>query len=155
MIKMNMKTSNFLLYGCLAVVGAFFTACVFCGCQEVEVAPTTTADYEAGVYKYQARVTKDAESYVVETGKIKVRPNFATQKTGYDDRSDTKQIFDAIDAVLKNKASQDQQSVSIGGRALSRFSWSELIEARKYFKAQYLAEERDAGRRPKTVGVAL
>jgi sugar lactone lactonase YvrE len=35
-----MKTSNFLLYGCLAVVGAFFTACVFCGCQEAEVAPT-------------------------------------------------------------------------------------------------------------------
>ena len=35
-----MKTSNFLLHSCLAVVGVFFTACVFCGCQQAEVEPT-------------------------------------------------------------------------------------------------------------------
>jgi len=121
----------------------------------VEEVPTDTAEHTAGVYKYQARVTKNAESYIVETGTIEVRPNFAAQTMGYDDRSNAKKIVDAIDAVLVNKASQDQQSISIGGRALSRFSWSELVEARKEFHRIYIAEERKAGRLSKAVGVSL
>jgi hypothetical protein len=35
-----MKTYNFLLYSCLAVVGVFFTACFFCGCQQAVVETT-------------------------------------------------------------------------------------------------------------------
>ena len=34
-----MKTYNFLLYSCLSVVCAIWTACVFCGCQQAEVKP--------------------------------------------------------------------------------------------------------------------
>lgn len=121
----------------------------------VEEIAANTAGHVAGTYSYQARVTLDAESYVVGDGTIEVKPNFAAQKTGYDNRSTAKQIVDAIDAVMVGKASQDQQSVSIGGRALSRFGWAELVDARKYWNAKYLAEEKKAGRRSGTIGVAL
>lgn len=35
-----MNTYKFLLYGCVAVLSMFFTACMFCGCQQAEVGPT-------------------------------------------------------------------------------------------------------------------
>jgi hypothetical protein len=37
--KKLMKTYNFLLYSCLSVVCAIWTACVFCGCQQAELEP--------------------------------------------------------------------------------------------------------------------
>ncbi len=36
--KMCMKTSRLLQYSLLAVFSSFWTACVFCGCQQAEVA---------------------------------------------------------------------------------------------------------------------
>ena len=41
-----MKTYNFLLYSCLSVVCAIWTACIFCGCQQAEVKPKVEEIFE-------------------------------------------------------------------------------------------------------------
>ena len=116
----------------------------------IEEVPTDTAKHDPGIYHYQAYVTKSTERYLVGTGTIEVLPDFA-QSVGYDNRSHAKKALDAIEAVLENKATQDQLSYSIGGRSLSRFSWAELIEARDRYRAEYFGEERKAGRKSSKV----
>ncbi len=111
----------------------------------VEELPTVTTDWDPGIYHYQAYVTKATERYQVGEGTIEVLEDFATT-TGFDGRSHAKKTLDAIEAVLEDKATQDQLSYSIGGRSLSRFSWEELTGARNYYRAEYLKEERKAGR---------
>ena len=111
----------------------------------VEELPTTTADWDPGIYHYQAYVTKGTERYQVGEGTIEVLEDFAAS-TGYDNRSHAKKVLDAIEALLEGKADQDQLSYSIGGRSLSRFSWDELISARNTYRSMYVAEERKAGR---------
>jgi hypothetical protein len=123
----------------------------------VEVAAATTADYDAGVYDYQATVSKyddlDAdepallERYTIKTGKIEVLPAFSAQATGYDNRSHVKATLDALEAVILGKASKDQLSYSIAGRSLSRMSPQELLDWRKAYRAEYASEERKAGRK--------
>jgi hypothetical protein len=66
----------------------------------------------------------------------------------YDGRSVAKQLVDAIDAVMLNKATLDQQSYVIqsgsGSRSLVRCSVEELMELRKYYAAIVAAENRAA-----------
>jgi len=107
----------------------------------VELAAATTADYSPGVYKYQAYVTGGtSERYTVGTGSIEVLPDFASQATGYDDRSFAKTCLDNIEAILEGKATADNYNYSIAGRSLSKYSWDELLSARSYFKNEYRIE---------------
>lgn len=118
----------------------------------IEEVPTDTAKHDPGIYHYQAYVTKSSERYQVGTGTIEVLPDFA-ESAGYDNRSHAKKTLDAIEAVIEGKATRDQLAHSIGGRSLSRYSWTELIEARDRYRAEYYAEERKAGRKSSKVKV--
>ena len=51
---------------------------------------------------------------------------------------------DAVEAVLENRASMDQQSMSIAGRSLSRMSITDLMTFRDRYKAEYLKEVKIA-----------
>jgi len=108
----------------------------------VTVAATVTTNYVAGSYKWQSYVTKAAERYSAASGTIEIVANFA-EATAQDARAHCKKVIDAIEATIEGKASKDQQSYSISfgdsgaGRSISRFSFGELIEARKYYKNEY------------------
>ena len=49
-------------------------------------------------------------------------------------------MLDGIEAVLENRASQDQMSYSIAGRSLSRMSIDDLLTFRARYRAEYLKE---------------
>ena len=49
-------------------------------------------------------------------------------------------MLDAIEAVMENRASMDQSSMSIAGRSLSRMSVDDLMTFRDRYKAEYLKE---------------
>ena len=110
----------------------------------VELAASTTAAYAAGTYHYQAYVTNStlSERYVVDSGTIEVLPNFATQTAGYDDRTHAKVALDAIEAVLENRATKDQEAYSIAGRSLSMTPISDLLQLRDYYRREYNQEQR-------------
>ena len=110
----------------------------------VEVPSTTTANYTKGNYQWYAYITRtsDSERIMIDDGYTEIVDNYAT--TSSDVRSHAKTCLDAIEAVIENRASIDQQSMSIAGRSLSRMSIDDLLSFRNYYKAEYLKELKKA-----------
>lgn len=106
----------------------------------VEVGSSTTANYTKGNYHWYAYITRssDSERIMIDEGYTEIVDNYAT--TSSDIRSHAKTCLDAIEAVIENRASIDQQSMSIAGRSLSRMSIDDLLSFRNYYKAEYLKE---------------
>jgi hypothetical protein len=106
----------------------------------VEIASATTASYTAGEYNWYAFITRssDSQRIAVDEGHTKIELNFAN--TNADNRSHAKKVLDAIQAVLENRASQDQMSYSIAGRSLSRMSIDDLMRFRDRYRAEYNKE---------------
>ena len=97
-----------------------------------------SADISAGDYRWQAYATKGAERYPAGSGATTVKANFATGAT--DGRGHAKTVLDALEAVMENRASSDQASVSIGGRSISKLSPAELIEFISFYRREYASE---------------
>ncbi len=107
----------------------------------VTVAAATTAGYTAGDYAYQAIVTSGSDSYLAEEGSVTLQPGFAALTTS-DRRSHAKKVLDAIEALLENKAGEDQQQIMIAGRQITTFSPFELLRFRDRYRAEYQRELR-------------
>tara|TARA_R100000479_G_scaffold164263_1_gene103063 strand:+ start:343 stop:933 length:591 start_codon:yes stop_codon:yes gene_type:complete len=106
----------------------------------VEIASATTASYTAGEYNWYAFITRssDSQRIAIDEGHTKLELNFAN--TNADNRSHAKKVLDAIQAVLENRASQDQMSYSIAGRSLSRMTIDDLMRFRDRYRAEYNRE---------------
>jgi|TARA_R100000081_G_C4819215_1_gene178002 hypothetical protein len=110
----------------------------------IEVASSTTASYTVGDYIWEAYITRssDSERIMIDSGRTKITANLAN--TNVDLRSHAKKVLDAIEAVIENRASMDQSSMSIAGRSLSRMSIDELMTFRDRYKNEYLKEIKNA-----------
>ena len=106
----------------------------------VEIASAVTASLTAGDYQWAAFIIRssDNQRVVIDQGRTERLPNL--QNTTADLRSHAKKVLDAIEAVLENRASQDQMSYSIAGRSLSRMSIDDLMTFRNRYRAEYLRE---------------
>ena len=104
-----------------------------------------TASWLPGEYFYQVYATSGAERFMLREGYLEIKENFATLAAGFDARSHTKIVLDALEAMSEGKASQDQMGYSIGGRSLQRMSPADittwLAEYRQRWKRE-LAEMR-------------
>lgn len=108
----------------------------------VEVASATTAVLAAGRYLWTAYIirTSDSERVVVGSGTVEVLANRDAVAT--DPRSHARIVLDAIEAVIENRASVDQQEYSIAGRSLKRMEIGDLLKFRDKYRAEVSAEER-------------
>ena len=106
----------------------------------IEAASSSTTGYAVGDYIWEAYITKasDSNRVMVDSGRTTISQNLAD--TNADLRSHAKKVLDAIEAVIENRASMDQSSMSIAGRSLSRMSIDELMTFRDRYKAEYLKE---------------
>ena len=106
----------------------------------IEAASSSTTSYAIGDYIWEAYITKSSDSnrVIVDSGRTTITENLAN--TNADLRSHAKIVLDAIEAVIENRASMDQSSMSIAGRSLSRMSIDELMTFRDRYKAEYLKE---------------
>lgn len=106
----------------------------------IEAASSSTTGYAIGDYIWEAYITKasDSNRVMVDSGRTTITQNLAD--TNADLRSHAKKVLDAIEAVIENRASMDQSSMSIAGRSLSRMSINELMLFRDRYKAEYLKE---------------
>lgn len=100
------------------------------------VAAATTADYEPGGYDYQIRAehSSDGRIFTVGEGFVDLLSPLSQQA---DHRNRVKKILDAIDAVIENRASSDQMSMSVAGRSISRMSVNELRDFRAWYSQQW------------------
>lgn len=111
------------------------------GTHLVTVLAATTADWEPGDYHWQRHFTNGAVRETTGSGWVTVKPDYATATI--DPRSSVKKTLDALEAVRENKANNDQLSMSIQGRSISRMSWDELNQAHSHFKRLYDQEVQD------------
>lgn len=109
--------------------------------QRFTIAAATTAAYLPGRYRVRARVTDGTSTFSVDEGWVQVEVNPA--KAGNQDlRSWARQTLDAIEAFLLGNASTAQQSMSVGGRSLSRWSLPELTQWRDKLRGEVRTEEQ-------------
>jgi hypothetical protein len=107
----------------------------------INVNANGTKDYAKGIYNWQSYVTKGGDRFDIASDVIEVKPNFATQNTGYDARSDVKITLDNITAVLKGTATKEQLEYTVAGRTLKLRPLPELIMLHKRYLALYAAEQ--------------
>ena len=101
-------------------------------------ASSTTTGYSVGDYIWEAHITKSSDSNRVMVDSGRTITHLAD--TNADLRSHAKKVVDAIEAVIENRATIDQQSMSIAGRSLSRMSIDDLLNFRNQYKNEYLRE---------------
>jgi len=106
----------------------------------VQATPTATAAWTPGAYNWFRWVENAGERQSLGSGSLTVQVNPATVAQGADIRSQAEAALDAINAVLANRATVDQQEMSIAGRSLKRMTVDELLKLRGYYKAQVNAE---------------
>ena len=106
----------------------------------IEAASSSTTGYAVGDYIWEAYITKasDSNRVMVDSGRTTITQNLAD--TNADLRSHAKKVLDALEAVIENRSTMDQSSMSIAGRSLSRMSIDELMTFRDRYKAEYLKE---------------
>lgn len=99
----------------------------------IEVGSSTTASYTAGDYTYQEYIVRssDSERLVYSTGIVTVEPDLDTDTS--DPRSNARKILDGLRAMLENRASIDQMSMSIAGRSLSRMTPAEIRDWERHY----------------------
>lgn len=106
----------------------------------VTIDATTSAAYVAGLYQWQAYATNGSQRMTVAQGEMTIQPNFSGVSV-LETRSTTKQTLDAIEAVILNRASTDQEMYTIGGRSLKRTPLADLVKLRDRYAAMYLSEQ--------------
>lgn len=95
-----------------------------------------TATWQAGVYWWSIRATQGAEVVQVDEGQITIKPDLAAIAGPHDDRSHAERVLAAIEAVIENRATTDQQKYKINNRELWRTPISDLL----LLRSRYLAE---------------
>lgn len=113
----------------------------------VNLATTDTAAWPAGEYRWQSYATKAAERYTLDEGTITIRPNFATQADGFDARHHLYKVRDALEAVVEERATEAQSSMSVNGRTISEMGHTELMEAQKDNARRIMIHERKERRK--------
>lgn len=111
----------------------------------VEVAAATTAGYTAGRYYWQLYITRtsDSERLLLGRGVVDVLKN--QDAAAVDPRTHARKVLDAIEAVMENRATKDQEEYSIGSggssRSLKRTPLPELLRLRSVYQQAVNSEE--------------
>lgn len=108
----------------------------------IEVSQSDTISYAAGVYHWQAYITRNADSerITIGNGAFEIKANRDVATT--DPRSQAKIVLDAIEAVIAGRATKDQESYSVQGRSLARTPIPELLVLRDTYRAEVFREEQ-------------
>lgn len=113
----------------------------------MSVLPAVTELWTAGDYRYFATVTDGVDRYTVQAGHVQILPNLAAGAV--DDRAHVEKVLVALEATLENKATNDQLTLSINGRSLTRMNVTELLAWRDRYRGELArikqAENIDAG----------
>jgi len=116
----------------------------------VEVGSTTTGAYTAGTYRWQAYITRTADSERVTIGRGTVTLVANRDAAGVDPRSHAEIMVAKLEAALQASAGTDVVSYSIGGRSVTRdraAARQELARYREEVRAEENARRIASGRR--------
>ena len=108
----------------------------------VSVGQSTTANYTAGDYRWQAYITRnrDSERLTIDSSTFEVAVNRSASTA--DPRSHAKTMLDKIESTLEGRADGDVAAYSINGRLLTKLDITDLLMWRDRYRADYLREVR-------------
>jgi|APSaa5957512493_1039668.scaffolds.fasta_scaffold00772_8 hypothetical protein len=112
-----------------------------------------TSSWDDGEYRYQVTVTDDNTITTIEEGIFIVRPSFKGTDPK-DHRTHNEKMLQAIKDVLEGKATHDQESYTIAGRSLTRYSWEELLLVKTQYEKNIVVERKRKGYN-NTIGVTF
>lgn len=116
----------------------------------------TSADFAPGYYHWQLEIVRNSDSnrIVVDRGVFTAIVDLDVNQS--DPRTHAEIMIDKIESLLSGKADADVSSYSIAGRSLTKLSFSELVEARDYYKREYQKEViAERIRRGKSTGATV
>lgn len=107
------------------------------------ISSADSSSFSAGTYKWQLEITETSSSnrIAVESGEMKVIADMDV--SGADSRGHAQVMVQKIESLLSGKADSDVSSYAIAGRSLTKLSFSELIEARDYYRREAIKEGND------------
>lgn len=109
----------------------------------IHVDAAQTATWPAGTYWYSMRATRGSEIVEVEADDVVVLPDLLSAPPGYDGRTDAQKALDAIEAVIANRATMDQERYRINNRELYRTPIKDLLMLRDRYREE-VRREKDA-----------
>ncbi|MCX5619912.1 hypothetical protein [Bombella pollinis] len=105
-----------------------------------------TKEWLPGNVAYSLRKTeKNGDISEISSGSMLILPDISSLPAGADTRSQNRRTYDAICAVIENRASRDQQEYKIGNRELKRLPISDLLKLRAVFGSFVAQENGRAG----------
>lgn len=95
-----------------------------------------------GVWAWALRATRGAEVVEIDAGAIIIAADIDSLPAGHDGRSHAARVLDAIEAVIENRATLDQQKYTINNRELWRTPIPELLLLRDRYRAELRREQQ-------------
>lgn len=108
-----------------------------------QISSVDTALFLPGLYHWQLEITETASGnrLVVDIGDFNAIPDMDNNQA--DPRIHAEVMVAKIQTILEGKADADVSSYSIAGRSLTKLSFSELIEARDYYRREMTKHKND------------
>lgn len=100
------------------------------------VSSETSASFLPGLYHWQLEITQTSSGnrLVVDIGDFTAIPDMDNNQA--DPRIHAEIMVAKIETILQGKADSDVASYSIAGRSLTKMSFSELVQARDYYRRE-------------------
>lgn len=105
-------------------------------------AAAASKEWAPGHYRYELRVSDGVDVVAVETGETRIAPDLAAIDQSHDGRDHVRKVLDAVEAVIENRATIDQQSYQINNRSLQRTPLAELMKLRAKYRAELSQKKR-------------
>ena len=111
----------------------------------ITVPSSTTTNFDAGLWTWQAIATSGALQYTAGRGQFTVKATleYAGTPGAFDDRSRAEIDLEKVEAAIRTLAEGGVvQEYTIGNRSLKRYKMSELLQLRDTLKAEVDRERR-------------
>lgn len=107
------------------------------------VSSVTSAAFLPGFYHWQLEITQTSSGnrIVVDAGDFDAIPDMDSNQA--DPRIHAEIMVDKIQSLLQGKADSDVSNYSIAGRSLTKLSFTELLEARDYYRREVVKHNND------------
>jgi len=110
----------------------------------IHVAPAATADWAAGTYAWQRRVSNGTDATTDRTGSIEILPDFATL-VAIDARTHAQKTLAAIEAWIESH-DPGVAEYEIAGRRMKYIPVAELLRLRDQYRREVRGQSGKSGR---------
>lgn len=123
----------------------------------VDIKAAETAPWLAGLYQYALYAFNGDDRHLIDSSTVEILADFQQLAVGYDPRTHTEKMLEAIKSVLEGRIVKDVESYTIDDRTLNKIPILELHKLKRQYQVMVNREKnKQAGKpsfQPKVVKV--